>query len=240
MSLEEFKIILNKIKNYTNYLYLHVLGEPLLHPKINEFISIAKELGFNVNITSNGYLINNIEDNTKIRQINISLHSYNENNGKNLDDYLNDIFEKTEKLAQKGTYINYRLWANNKNNQIILDKLNQKYHSNITINTKSATFKKNIFFSKENEFIWPSKVEEGRLSPTGTCRALKDHIAILVDGTIVPCCLDNDAKINLGNIFNDNLDEIINSSPYKDMLKGFNNNQKINKLCQKCNFYDLK
>jgi radical SAM protein with 4Fe4S-binding SPASM domain len=240
MSLEEFKIILNKIKDYTNYIYLHVLGEPLLHPKINEFISIANELGFNVNITSNGYLINNINDDVKIRQINISLHSYIENNNLSLDDYLNNIFLKASKLVEKGTYINYRLWVNNKNSNIILNKLNQQYHSNITINDRTKTLASNIFYSKEKEFTWPSKIEEGRLSPTGTCRALKDHIAILVDGTIVPCCLDNNANINLGNIFNDNLDEIINSSTYKDMLKGFNNNQKINKLCQKCNFYSLK
>jgi radical SAM protein with 4Fe4S-binding SPASM domain len=240
MNLDEFEIILNKIKNYTEYIYLHVLGEPLLHPKINEFINLAAKLGFKVNITTNGYLINNIKNNQNIRQINISLHSYNKNNNLTLDEYLNNIFEATKRL-KNNTYINYRLWVNNQDTEIILKKLNDKYNKNITLNDRTLILDDNIFFSSEKEFIWPSKViEEGSNYSLGTCRALKDHIAILVDGTIVPCCLDNNANINLGNIFNHDLDEIITSSTYKDILMGFNNNKKINKLCQNCNFYSLK
>ncbi|HIS11510.1 MAG TPA: radical SAM protein, partial [Candidatus Onthocola stercoravium] len=41
MSEDNFEVILNKLKNTTSYLYFHVMGEPLLHPLINEFIDIA-------------------------------------------------------------------------------------------------------------------------------------------------------------------------------------------------------
>ena len=70
----------------------------------------------------------------------------------------------------------------------------------------------------------------------GTCYALKDHIGILVDGTIVPCCLDVNGIIKLGNILNDDLSSVINTNRYKKMLIGFNNNKKCEDLCKKCNF----
>ncbi len=241
MSRQNFVRILEKIKAYTDYLYFHVMGEPLLHPKINEFIRIAISKGFKVNITSNGYLINQLEDYLGIRQINLSLHSFHAENGKNLEDYLETIFLKVKKLAEEGTYVNYRLWVMNETAEIILKKLQEQYQTVISKEDKTKTLSKNIFYSKENQFVWPVKrLEKGKCYSMGSCRALKDHIAILVDGTAVPCCLDNDATIPLGNIFINDLADIIKNSIYSTMLLGFNNNQKINKFCQNCNFYDSK
>ena len=76
---EKFHIILDKIKPHTKYLYFHLMGEPLLHPKINEYIDYASK-DFFINITTNGYLINKIKNNKNIRQLNISLHSFDEFN----------------------------------------------------------------------------------------------------------------------------------------------------------------
>ena len=102
VSVDDFNIILDKLKGHTNYLYFHVLGEPLLHPNINELIDLAKNNNFNVNITTNGYFINKIKYNENIRQINISLHSYTDNIS--IDDYLNNIFDSVNNLS-KYTYI---------------------------------------------------------------------------------------------------------------------------------------
>ena len=241
MTLDNFKTILTKIKGYTNYLYFHVMGEPLIHPLINEFIKIAHQEGFNINLTTNGYLINNLSDNIPLRQLNISLHSYNENNSLNLTTYLDNIFKKAQKLAENKTYINYRIWQENEISTILLQKLSNFYQLPLLTKEKNQKLTKNTFLSQEKAFIWPIKRgEEGSLFQKGHCLALKDHIAILVDGTIVPCCLDNDATINLGNILKSNLIDIINTPLYQNMFKNFQNNQKIHPLCQKCNFYDLK
>ena len=102
MSKSEFLQVLDKVKSHTNYLYFHVLGEPLIHPLINEFIDIASS-DFNINLTTNGYFIKNIIDNKSIRQINISLHSFNIKYNKSLDNYLEDIFETIESL-KSNTY----------------------------------------------------------------------------------------------------------------------------------------
>mgnify|MGYP003302632328 CR=1 FL=1 len=125
MPFEEFKIILRKIKKHTNYLYFHILGEPLMHPNINEFINYAHDEGFNVNITTNGYLINNIKNNPNIRQLNISLHSFNGNI--NVNKYLNNIFDTVDILTQNKTYISLRLWVQNKYHQEMINFIKEKF-----------------------------------------------------------------------------------------------------------------
>ena len=121
ISIDEFKILLNNIKDYTDYLYFHVLGEPLLHPKINELIDIASN-NFKINITTNGYLINNIKTNN-IRQLNISLHSFDDKYKIDINKYLDDIFNKIDTL--NNTYISLRLWVKNKYNNKIIDYINK-------------------------------------------------------------------------------------------------------------------
>ena len=237
MSESEFKNILDKLKGYTKYLYFHLLGEPLLHPKINEFINIACN-NFKINITTNGYLIDRIKYNKNIRQINISLHSYNESYGISLERYINNIFDTIE-ILKENTYISLRFWLKNKYTKDIINMINKKYKVNLDINNlkNNSTIVKNIFISINEEFIWPD-LNNNYYSEEGTCYALKDHIGILVDGTIVPCCLDSKGIIKLGNIFNDSLKDIIKSDRYMRMLNGFKNNKKCELLCRKCKYLE--
>lgn len=235
MTLDEFKVILDKIKPYTKYLYFHILGEPLLHKNINEFIDIASK-DFYVNITTNGYLINNIKT-KKIRQMNISLHSFDEKYNKSLDKYLNDLYEFAINNS-KDTYINFRLWARNKDTNEIITFLENKFNTNINIgvNNKLAD---NIYLNFNNEFIWPDNAKNIDINE-GTCYALIDHIGILSDGTITACCLDASGKINFGNIFTDDLGDVLVNPLFIEMLEGFKNNKRIHPLCKKCNFIETK
>lgn len=234
MSEKEFKIILEKLKNHTKYLYFHVLGEPLMHPKINEFINLAS-LSYKVNITTNGYLIEKIKNNKNIRQLNISLHSYNSKYNINLDDYLNHIFEVVDTL--ENTFISYRLWGNSSNVDKILNKLNEKYNTSLSKNSlkKNNKLKDNIYLNKEEEFIWPS-MNNNYYNEIGKCYGLIDHIGVLVDGTIIPCCLDTLGIINLGNIFKDDISSLKDNKLCNEMIRGFKNNKKVHELCKKCKF----
>ena len=223
MSLQSFNLILNKLKHHTKYLYFHILGEPTIHPEINEFINLANREGFYVNITTNGTNLKKIVNNRHIRQINISLHSNNSLK------YLENVYEACSKL-QNYTYINYRLWQ--KIDPMTLNFLESKYGVTITGSTKLAP---NVFLDIEKSFIWPN-LDNQIFNEEGTCYGLKDHIGILVDGTIVPCCLDTKGTINLGNIFEDNIDDILKKERPQKMLHGFQNKKYVEDLCKHCGF----
>ena len=236
IGIDDFKTILAKLKSFTKYLYFHVMGEPLLHPHINELIDLASKDYF-INITTNGFLIKKIQYNKNVRQINISLHSYDYKYKKSFDEYKNDIFESVDKLVVNNTIIKYRLWVDSVYKEQVINKLEEKY--NKKIDSSSVKLTDNVYFEVEQEFIWPS-LDNNYYNEEGSCRALRDHIGVLVDGTIVPCCLDSEGIIKLGNIYKNEINDIINSDLFKEMKKGFQDNKKIHDLCKKCNFYELR
>lgn len=232
ITISKFKKLLDKLNGHTKYLYFHIMGEPLLHKDIDELINIASKY-FYINITTNGYLIKKIANNTNIRQINISLHSFNPKYGKSLDYYLNEIFTVCDKLVLNGTYINYRLWTDFVDKKEVINKLKNKYQANIK--EEHIKLSKNIFLDFDETFTWAILSKEENSS--GTCMVTRSHIGILVDGTVVPCCLDNNGIINLGNIYKNELDDIINGDLFKKISKGFLKNVKVHELCKRCTFY---
>jgi len=234
ISIDDYKLILNKLKPYTKYLYFHVSGEPLLHPNINELINIASK-NFYVNITTNGYLIKRIKDNLNIRQINISLHSYSNEYNYTLEKYMDNICDVIDNLCNN-TYFSLRFWVNNKYNDEMIKYLSSRYNIEVKLEMGFKIIN-NVFISINKEFIWPD-LENDYYNEVGTCYALKDHIGILVNGDIVPCCLDANGIIKMGNIYEDNLEDGIKSGRYKKMLEGFKNNKKYEELCKKYNFLE--
>lgn len=234
ITIEKFKDLLKKLNGYTKYLYFHVLGEPLLHPQINELIDIAYQENYFINLTTNGYLISKVEKNKNIRQINISLHSYSSNSNKTLEQYLLDIVSASKQLVDNGTIINYRLWTKSPYQQQIIDFLNEYYHVDIKLQ-KGFKIEKNIFIEEDKEFIWPD-INNNVCNYTGNCHALKDHIGILVDGTVVPCCLDSQGTINLGNIYQEELNDILKQERVVKMINGFKENKRVENLCKHCTF----
>lgn len=236
ININEFKQVLNKVKKYTDYLYFHVLGEPLMHPKINELIDIASS-NFKINITTNGYLINKIKYNKNIRQLNISLHSFSLEYKVSLNNYLQNIFDCIDELIKNNTYISLRLWVKNKYNNQIIDYINKKFNTDIKYNIENYTINDHLFINNFHEFIWPD-LNNNTYLENGTCYGLIDHIGILVDGTIIPCCLDSRGEIDLGNIYKDNLDIILNSDKVNNIINGFKCNKKIEELCKHCKFIE--
>ena len=232
LAVDKFKQLLDKLEGHTKYLYFHLMGEPLVHPYINELINLASNR-FNINLTTNGYFINRIKDNKNIRQINISLHSFDDKRNKSLDEYLNNIFDSVEELS-KTTYISYRMWINNDYKSYIIKKLEDYYGIEINGHTK---IRDNIFFDFDTEFIWPD-INNDYYNENGSCQGLSSHLGILVDGSVVPCCLDYNANLLLGNVYEDSLNDILNTDKVKKILEGFKNNKKCEEFCKHCNFYD--
>ena len=245
MSLENFEKIISKIYKHTKLVALHVKGEPLLHNELENILKILEKYNLKANITTNGTLIKKnleiLKSAKSVRQINFSIHSIMQN-GKINNNYLQDIFESAEEL--ENIIISYRLWnlknlkENYINNNIVQEI--EKFYNIKDLKQKLAKndfvqLKQNMFINQDEEFTWPD-ITQNNIIESGRCLALKDQIAILVDGTIVPCCLDNNGDIPLGNIFETTLEEILESEKGKTIKKNFENGIITCKLCKTCGF----
>ena len=258
METEDFKKIINKVKGYTNHIYLHLMGEPFLNKNLESFLQIAKEANIKVNITTNGTLINNVKDvlikSEAIRQINISLHSFEANeNNINFYDYLKNILKFIEEANKKTEIIcSLRLWnidtedlkANNNLNLDILKLIEENLSINFSIkdallDKRGIKLKERVYLNMAEKFSWPDS-SISIISEEVFCHGLRDQIGILLDGTVVPCCLDSEGKIPLGNIFNEELGDIINSKRAIDIYDGFSQRRAVEDLCKRCGYAKRK
>ncbi|MDD2181495.1 MAG: radical SAM protein [Bacilli bacterium] len=234
MNLDDFNYILSQIKEYTDYIYLHVKGEPLMHPNINEIIDLAHQNGLFVNITTNGTLIDMLY-NKNIRQINYSMQST-----KDIKKIRQTIRKMRNFIKDTNIYLSLRIWSEQSKKNISLKKMLLEEFESINSIDEIKDKKKldiNIFLSIEQEFKWPD-IDSNIETTEGYCYGLKDHIAILVDGTVVPCCLDNNGDIALGNIYYDNIKDILESKKALKIIEGFQNRKIEESLCKKCNYKD--
>lgn len=245
INLENFEKIIVKIKDYTNLVCLHVKGEPLLHPYLHKILQILDKYKLKTNITTNGTLLMEkveiLRNVQSLRQVNISLHSINENEMFD-STYFENIFNSVNLL--ENVIVSYRLWnlqdiSQNKINYNIINELENYYNfNNLKENLKTNEFikiRENLFINQDLEFSWPSKFGK-TINDNGRCLALKDQIAILVDGTVVPCCLDGNGDIPLGNILEETLEEILSKPKSQLIKKNFENSVITCELCKTCGF----
>lgn len=255
MSVANFKHILEEIKPYSKYIYLHVKGEPLFYPHLDEILKAAKEENFFVNITTNGTLINNSSElllgEFAPRQINFSLHSFDGDlDSIDNNNYLDNILFFVEKsLAKSQTYISLRLWNFDMNdrdslqqrgNRDILNRIEDKFHldykiSELLLPGKGLKIKDKLYINSDLKFKWP-ELSDDHFEEEGFCYGLRNQVAILVDGTVVPCCLDGEGITDLGNVFKESFKSIIESNRAKAIYDGFSNHRAVEELCIKCQF----
>lgn len=252
MSIESFEHIINEVKEYTNLVALHVKGEPLLHPNLKQILEVCKKNNILVNITTNATLLEKnkeiIIESGAVRQLNLSLHSITKNENAdayNFENYMDSVLKVSKEILEKtNIIISYRLWnleniKENSENYHILNSLGLEFfEENLMELAKREKFVKlgeNVFLNQDLEFVWPS-MENEIISEVGTCWGLRNQVAILVNGDVVPCCLDGEGCIRLGNIFKDGFGEILNSEYSKEFIKAFEENRVIHNLCKRCGF----
>lgn len=254
IKLDAFNNILDQIKDHTKYIYLHVKGEPLLHARIDQLLDAAHAKGFKVNITTNGTLIKKNREKLlgkpALRQINFSLHSFDGHEGsENREKYLGDILEFVRDAKEHNTIISYRLWNLQKEstsdiaqrrNRETLEILENEYNLDYKIEEKVQPGKgikiaQNVYLNQDHEFQWPS-LQAPEDDGKGFCHALRSQAAILVDGTVVPCCLDGEGVINLGNVNKTPFSEIIESDRANALYDGFTRREAVEEMCRKCGY----
>jgi len=240
-----FTLLANRLSGWAEYLYYHLMGEPTAHPLLPRFIEIASSLGFKSIITTNGTLLPSRGDAiiaAKPHKVSISLHAFEANPpGMSFDEYIDGCFEFAKAAADAGIIAVLRLWnldgrangALHEKNGQILDKLHRHFPGEWRDIRSGKRLCDRVFLEWGEKFDWPEPDGE-ILGESGFCYALRDQVGVLCDGTVVPCCLDRNGDLALGNLFAMPLDEILSSPRAKAIYDGFTAHHCAEELCRRC------
>ena len=244
MSEEEFDLLTDKLRGKAKFLYFHLMGEPTLHPSLPNFIDKAKEKGFTPIITTNGSLLGEKGDlilEHLPHKVNISLHAPDANPKFADEKYLQNCIDFAKKAAEKGCFIALRLWnlGTDCDNSPILEKLHEEFPNDWAEirGGSSMRLASKLFLEWGEHFDWPDlAAQECAPDCDMFCYGLRDQIGVLVDGSCVPCCLDADGVLTLGNLFENSVDEILSSPRARAIYDGFTRRRAAEELCRKCGY----
>lgn len=242
MTPEDLSKLLPKLRPYTDFLYFHIMGEPLCHPHLAEFLNMTHKQGFRVILTTNGTLLSKQQEmllsSPGVHKINISLHAFEANDlavpfGK----YLADCFGFGKAAAGKKLVV-YRLWnkggADAKNDEILF-AMEKAFPKPWVEESRGTRIADRVFLEYGNKFDWPDLA-----APEGSeklfCYGLRDQLGVLWDGTVVPCCLDHEGDLALGNLFTQDMGEILQSPRAKAIYEGFSRKEAVEPLCRRCGY----
>jgi len=281
-----FYKIIDEIKKekITDTVYFHLMGEPLLHPKVFDFMKYTFNNGFKIILVSNISSIRTrrMEIRSILQYVNylvISLQSFDEESFKekktekiSFEEYIDLIKNvistkyannfkvrisiqiiENSKVKFKNYLRDIRLLSNNSELKQFMDKyftsffktiankyqLNHKPMEAQKLNYKNFYYQPfdNVSISTRAVTTWANNMNESnkiRPAIVGKCDALHKQIGILANGEVVPCCLDYDGNIVLGNCQVDPLTEIMNSGQYQKLKEGFKKGRLYHSYCKKC------
>ena len=246
MSAEDFRAVAEKIDGQADNIFLHVMGEPLLHPELEEILEAVDKMSGKpaLKITTNGTLLMEtlpiLLKSERLKTLCISLHSFEANKGYGFENYIESCTECAEKIGRAGKFAVLRLW-----NEGGLDSLNEDIFALIKKRFPQENWEKtrrgmrvgdHVFVEFGEKFVWPDgeNLPEIAGELETDCHALLSQYAILCDGTVVPCCLDRNGDIPLGNIFGQTPEEILSSPRAKTMRDGIAAHRAVEKLCATC------
>lgn len=248
LTAESFSVLAQKLRPHVEYLYLHLMGEPLLHPQLEQLLSIAERLDFKIMITTNGTLLPKqstlLCSSPCVHKISISLHSFEGNDPSgSLSDYLTNCITFAKQASAAGKHCALRLWnldgettqGANSENDYILHTLATHFPKPWKSNPHGFTLAPKVYLEWGEKFEWPD-LQSRESDRSLFCYGLRDQIGVLWDGTVVPCCLDHEGDIPLGNLFHQSLEEILSSPRARAIYDGFSCRRAVEELCRKCGY----
>jgi len=255
MDLVFFESVIKQAKNYTKEIACHVVGDPLTQSNLHEYLDIIHKYGLKAMLTTSGYFLKKHAYDTLfhpcVKQINISLNSFNKNDTSlTFEQYITPVLALCENKLEReeDLFINLRVWnldemmSERTFNETLFSKLSETFDTLLLLENiykerpKSIRLASKILVHFDNYFEWPSL--KNKNYGDGTCQGLQSHIAILASGKVVPCCLDCDGVIELGDLHEKSLAEIVTSKRARSMLNGFKEGKAVEELCQKCSYKD--
>lgn len=241
MDRQMFARVLEQLQGQTEYIYYHLMGEPLTHPELPLFLEMAAKAGFRSVITTNGTLLQKRGAEllaAGVHKVSISVHSFEHGEESEYYRYLQEVAGFADKATKEGVLVSLRLWnkgwdrgRNDKTVAFFREYFCQPW----TENSRGYRIREKLYLEWGERFSWPDKdapVQGERVF----CYGMRDHFGILCDGTVVPCCLDSDGVINLGNITKQNLTEILQTPRARAIKQGFDSRTPSEDLCRRCGY----
>lgn len=237
-----FSQLLPKLRPWTDYLYFHLMGEPLCHPKLKEFLTLAGNAGFKVILTTNGTLLEKQQaillNAPALHKINISLHAFEANDlSVPFEEYLRRCFSFGQ-AAEGAKLVVYRLWnqgGEDEKNAAILEEMHNAFPGEWIQESRGIRIGHRVYLEYGDKFDWPDlNAPDG--GEAVFCYGLRDQIGVLCDGTVVPCCLDHEGDLALGNLFTHSLEDILETPRAKAIFEGFREKKAAEELCRRCGY----
>lgn len=241
LTLAEFDRLTDRLLGQIKFLYFHLMGEPLLHAHLPEFIVMAREKGFIPVLTTNGTLLPRAQAviDALPHKVQISLHAHEGNGLDDLEQYVSGVMGFAKEAASRGVIIVLRLWNQggyDSANGRLMDVMAEHLPRPWTERYDGWRLADNLYLEFDNMFEWPDSERDEYAQQESFCYALRNQIGVLVDGTVVPCCLDHNGDIALGNLFDQPLEEILTSPRAKAIYDGFTRHEAVEPLCRRCGY----
>ena len=245
----EFELITDRLAGKVKFLYFHLMGEPLLHPSFPHFVKHAWEKGFYPILTTNGSLLakcgGTVLENLPYK-ISISLHAPAANAAFADPSYFESCIDFAKRAAAKGCIVVLRLWniggEGEEENAAILQRLHEAFpdewapshRDSIRLSRKKE---EKVFLEWGEHFEWPDMgCPEAPADADIFCHAIRHQFGVLCDGTVVPCCLDSEGILALGNLLDTPLEDILQSPRARAIYDNFTNRRAIEPLCRHCDY----
>ena len=242
MTADEFSRILTQHEGQTKYIYYHLMGEPLTHPELTLFLHMARERGFKSVITTNGALLKKRGEelfSAGVHKVSISLHSFEEGSDADYFRYMSEVCDFANIATRNAIIVVFRLWNrgfDGGRNDLAYKYLRSRFSDGEWAeNTRGVRIRDKLHLEWGERFIWPDR-DAPVQSDTVYCYGMRDHFGILCDGSVVPCCMDSDGAITLGNIFNEDISKILGSTRARTIVKGFEERTACEELCRRCSY----
>ena len=243
MDRETFRLLAGRLRGHTRYLYFHLMGEPLLHPDLPALLAIGGDLGFRLCLTTNGTLLPRAGEALLgaegLHKVSVSLHC--QEGGGYDPAYLEGVWDFCLRGEERGFIRCLRLWnlgAEEESSRGILDFLARRLgrHPLDCPQPRQGSYRlgEGLYLERAERFQWPDL--EAPASGATFCMGLRDQVGVLVDGTVVPCCLDHEGDIPLGSLLEQELEEILRSPRARAIYDGFSRRQPPEELCRRCGF----
>ena len=244
MPTEDAFRFLDQASELTDAVYWHLQGEPLLHPDFRMITQYAHKLGLILKLTTNATHLKQLKDHLLsgiFYQINFSLQSLNEVPPEEREQCRKDIADFTELALKKcpELYLNLRWWQDLPPD---LEYFAERFKIPVSewlpaAGRRNRRITGHLYTNFDGQFEWPDAASTPRKNgDKGSCYGLIDHCGILCDGRVVPCCLDSQGTLALGDLHRQTLKEILESPAAQNMEKGFRQNHRIMKQCQSCGY----